>query len=115
MSEQFNPLVENASLSEVFDQVLSVESVQTFKPDKRVYQLACDRLELQAHEICFISANAWDAAGAAHRGLTVVWLNRFGQPPEWLPGQPAAEIHTLDQLPAFFEPFSRKFFAFGSE
>jgi 2-haloacid dehalogenase len=98
--------VENAGLREVFDQVLSVESVQTFKPDKRVYHLACDQLELRAHEICFLSSNAWDAAGAAHCGMTVVWLNRFGQPPERLPGTPAAVIDTLDQLLAFFEPFS---------
>lgn len=107
--------VESADLVDVFDQLMSVELVQTFKPDKRVYQLACDRFGLQAHEICFLSSNAWDVAGAAHCGLTVVWLNRFGQPPERLPGKPAAEIQMLDQLTAFFAPFSQRFFASGSE
>jgi 2-haloacid dehalogenase len=32
--------------------------------------------------------------------MQVVWCNRYGQPPERLPGTPAAEINSLAQLPA---------------
>lgn len=94
--------VASAQLVDVFDALLSVEQVQVFKPDKRVYQLACDQCGLEPHEVCFLSSNAWDVAGAAHFGFTVVWINRLGQPPECLPGEPTAMIQTLDQLPAYF-------------
>ena len=48
--------------------------------------------------ICFMSSNAWDAAGAAYFGFQVTWVNRFGQPKERLPGEPSAEINTLEPL-----------------
>ena len=62
-------------------------------------ELAVERFGMPAERICFLSSNAWDVAGAADFGLTVVWVNRFGQPPERLPGSPVAEIQTLDALP----------------
>ena len=46
-----------------------------------------------------VSANGWDAAGAAHFGFRVAWLNRFAQAPERLPGAPAAVIESLAALP----------------
>lgn len=91
--------VANAGLAERLDAVLSIEDVGIFKPDPRTYQLACDRLGLAPERICFLSSNAWDVAGAAHFGLQVVWINRFGQPRERLPGAPRAVIETLDELP----------------
>ena len=47
-----------------------------------------------------MSSNAWDVAGAAHFGFRVVWINRFGQPREQLPGSPVAELTSLEDLPA---------------
>ncbi len=91
--------VASAGLSELFDAVLSVEEIGVFKPDPRIYKLAVDRLEVPAERICFVSTNAWDAAGAAYFGFRVAWLNRFGQQPERLPGRPAAVIAGLDELP----------------
>ena len=49
--------------------------------------------------ICFVSTNGWDAHGAANFGFKVAWLNRFGQQPEKLPGEPSAVITTLAELP----------------
>ena len=92
--------VKNAALAERLDAVLSVEEIGVFKPDPRVYQLACDRLGVAAEAVCFLSSNAWDVAGAAHFGFQVVWINRFGQPRERLPGAPKAVIESLDELPA---------------
>ena len=90
--------VANAGLETRFDHVLSVEARGIYKPDPTVYQMACDAFGLRAAEICFLSSNAWDVAGAASFGLKVVWTNRFGQPCERLPGRPEAEIARLDQL-----------------
>ncbi|NBC97329.1 MAG: haloacid dehalogenase type II [Deinococcus-Thermus bacterium] len=88
-----------AGLGGLLDAVLSVEDVGVFKPRAEVYALACDRLDLPPAAICFLSANGWDAHGAAHFGFRVVWINRFDQPTDRLPGAPVATIRTLDELP----------------
>lgn len=91
--------VESAGLGALLDDVRSVADVGTFKPDPRVYQLSVDALDVEPGGICFVSANGWDAHGAAHFGFQVVWVNRFEQPGEFLSGQLKSEIPTLDDLP----------------
>jgi 2-haloacid dehalogenase len=91
--------VESADLGSRLDTVLSVDELSVFKPDPRTYQLAVDRLGVEAARICFVSTNGWDAAGAAYFGFKVAWLNRFGQQPERLPGTPSAVIETLAEVP----------------
>lgn len=97
--DMLNAAVEHAGLAPLLDAVLSVDELKTFKPDPRVYQLACDRLGVAAQEISFQSSNAWDAHAASHFGCRVVWINRFGQAPERLPGKPDITIATLAPLP----------------
>lgn len=92
--------VSHAGIGDSIDQQLSVESVGIYKPDPRVYQLASDRLGVVPERIAFLSSNAWDAAGAAHFGFAVAWVNRYSQPSERLPGTPAAMLLTLEELPA---------------
>jgi 2-haloacid dehalogenase len=97
--EMLRAAVESAAIASLLDAVLSVEEVGIYKPHPSVYQLAVDRLSVAAERICFVSTNAWDAAGAAFFGFKVAWLNRFDQKPERLPGRPAAEITSLAALP----------------
>lgn len=91
--------VASAGIGGYLDAVLSVEEVGVYKPDPRVYAMAVDRFAVAPRNICFVSANGWDAAGAAHFGFRVAWLDRFGLAPERLPGPPAATIRGLDALP----------------
>jgi 2-haloacid dehalogenase len=91
--------VASSGLGPLLDQLLSVEAVGVFKPHRSVYQLAVDRLGLEASRICFVSTNSWDALGAADFGFQVVWLDRFGRQPDRLPGTPAATIKSLAALP----------------
>ena len=102
-----DPVVQNADLSDQFEVVLSVESVKTFKPEPCVYQLAVDTLNLRREQILFLSSNAWDVAGAASFGFRVVWINRFAQPRERLPGQPDAQLTDLIGLPTLLMEASR--------
>ena len=97
--EMLDAAVGSSGLGAELDAVLSVEDVGIYKPDGRVYQLAVDRMSAAPSEICFVSANAWDAAGAANFGFQVAHLNRFNQPPEGLPGRPKAILTTLSELP----------------
>ena len=92
--------VEGAQIPHLLDAVLSIEEVGIYKPHPRVYQLAVQRLGLEAGAIAFQSANAWDAWAASAFGMRVVWCNRYDQPPEKLPGRPDREIRSLAELPA---------------
>jgi len=90
--------VNSAGLDQLISHQLSVEAAGIFKPDPSVYQLACDALNLTPAEISFQSSNAWDAAGAAHFGFQVAWINRYSQPVERLPGKSSAELKDLSGL-----------------
>jgi 2-haloacid dehalogenase len=94
--------VSSAGLTDLLDHVLSVESVGIYKPHPRVYRLGEERCQLPAGMIGFVSANGWDAAGAAFHGFQVIHLNRFGQPPEKLPAGPKLVLQTLDEAAAAF-------------
>lgn len=91
--------VNNAGIGALLDGIHSVQDLGIYKPHPSVYQMSVDRLNVAAPNIAFQSSNAWDAAGAATFGFKVVWVNRFGQPPERLPGKPVAEVQNLSALP----------------
>jgi 2-haloacid dehalogenase len=92
--------VANAKIGGLLDAVLSVEEVGIYKPHQKVYQIAVDRLGIEARAISFQSSNAWDAHAASAFGMRVVWCNRYGQRPERLPGAPDREVKSLAELPA---------------
>ena len=96
--------VTSAGLEDYLEYSLSVDTIGVFKPDPRVYQMAVDALGVKASEVSFQSSNAWDAAGAAHFGFNVAWINRFGQRPERLPATPHAELLDLSELPKMITP-----------
>ncbi len=97
--QMLDAIVSAAKLNGLFDLVLSVEEVGVFKPHPKVYQLACDRLQLAPAAISFQSSNAWDAHAASAFGMRVVWCNRYGQRRERLPGAPDREVKSLAELP----------------
>lgn len=88
--------VANAGLGPILDHVLSIESVGVYKPDPRVYRFGAEMAGHSPAEVGFISANGWDAAGAAQFGFRVVHLNRFDQPSEVLPSGPAVVLKSLE-------------------
>ena len=97
--EMLSSAVDNAGIADLLDDVFSVDSIGIYKPHPSVYQMAVDGLGVDAGRICFMSSNAWDAAAGANFGYRVVWVNRFGQPQERIPGEPEHEVKTLEALP----------------
>ena len=91
--------IDNAGIGDVLDASYSVDTVKIFKPHPSVYQMAVDDLGVDKERICFMSSNAWDAAAAANFGFRVVWVNRYGQPPENIPGDHEHMIPDLSSLP----------------
>jgi 2-haloacid dehalogenase len=83
--------VASAGLTGLFDALITVHEAGVFKPDPRVYALACNRLDVQPGQISFQSSNRWDVAGGKAFGFRCVWINRAGAPDEY-PDMPADTI-----------------------
>ena len=91
--------VRHAGLDKLFNFVLSVEDVGIYKPSRRVYRHAMQKLQIHdAPSICFVSANTWDAQAAAQFGFQAVRVDRFGLKDDRIPGRPAALIKDLSEL-----------------
>ncbi len=91
--------VENAGIAEHLDAVISVDPLRIYKPSSVVYAEVERLLGVTPEQVSFQSSNAWDAHGASAFGFKVVWVNRFGQAVERLPGQPDVMLESLDNLP----------------
>ncbi|MDE2383548.1 MAG: haloacid dehalogenase type II [Alphaproteobacteria bacterium] len=88
-----------AGLEKLFEQVLSVEEVGIYKPSRRVYRLAMQKLQIaDAPSICFVSANGWDAHSAAQFGFQAVRIKRAAVPDDRLPGKLAGVVENIGQL-----------------
>ena len=91
--------VRAAGLEKLFDMVLSVEDVGIYKPSRRVYRHAMQKLQIQdAPAVCFVSANSWDAQAAAQFGFQAVRLVRGGGQDDRIPGKVTARIEGLGEL-----------------
>ena len=90
--------VNSAGLTEVLDDVLSVESVGIFKPAPQVYQLVLDRFKCQKDEVLFVSSNGWDASAASGFGFRTLWVNRAGDPMDQLPAKPNISQRDLTEV-----------------
>lgn len=98
-AETINGMLGHAGLVSAFPWVLSANQVRAYKPAPAVYQLAVAAAAARPEDVFFVSANAWDVAGAASLGLTTCWVNRTKAPPEPLGEKPAFVIPTLTELP----------------
>jgi len=94
--------VQSAGLTPWLDPVLSVHETGRYKTDPAAYALGPAALGLPAHEILFVSSNAWDALGATWYGYTTLWVNRQGQPREQLGPPPHHEASSLRGVLALF-------------
>jgi 2-haloacid dehalogenase len=90
--------VASAGLTGCLEHVLSVDAVKTYKPSPRVYALGPETLGIPAHELLFVSSNAWDIAGAKAFGYRVAWCNRTNAPEEELGVRPDLVGRTLEEV-----------------
>jgi len=90
--------VDHNGIGPFLDDIFSVERLRKFKPSPEVYRLPLRERGLDPHELLFVSANAWDVAGAQAAGLPVAWVRRGHSQPEELDYQPDAEISGLTEL-----------------
>lgn len=93
-----------------WDVVVTSEEAGFYKPDPRPYQLALQRLQVDAADAAFVAGSGYDMFGTASVGLRTYWHNRVGlaRPA----GAPLAEVElpTLDGA----LPWLRTFHAAGA-
>jgi 2-haloacid dehalogenase len=96
-------LLRHANLREPFIDVISVQEVQSFKPDPAVYEHFLQRTGAQSGEAWLISSNPFDVIGAINVGMQAAWVKRT---PDALFDpwgiQPTVTVSGLTELPAAF-------------
>ncbi|PCH45492.1 MAG: haloacid dehalogenase type II [Hyphomicrobiales bacterium] len=90
--------VKSAGLSDIIDDVISVDRIQTFKAMPAVYQMVLDDYCMDAGAISFQSSNRWDAAAAKAFGFRTIWINRTNQPDEYDDMAPDRILSGLSEL-----------------
>lgn len=83
--DMLNGAVQSAGISDLLNEVISVEDVGVFKPDISVYELVEKRFGCEIREVLFVSSNCWDACAAASFGFQTGWVNRSNEPKDILP------------------------------
>lgn len=69
----------SAGLARLFTRLLSVEQVQVYKPDLKVYQWAMQEMDQPASQCMMVAAHGWDVGGAKRAGMKTAFVTRKGQ------------------------------------
>ncbi|MBV8213336.1 MAG: haloacid dehalogenase type II [Verrucomicrobia bacterium] len=85
--------IQNAGLTDLFEQRLSVQEVQLFKPHSHVYRWAARKLGFAPEECMLVAAHGWDVAGAIWAGCRAAFISR-----------PGAQLFPLAPVPEIVEP-----------
>ena len=84
--------------------VISSEAQRCYKPDRRIFDAAVDKLGVQPAECVYVGDRQFeDVMGSRSVGMTAIWINRFDRPTDPDLPIPDAEIRDLLELPAVLE------------
>ena len=85
----------SSGINPLLDAVLSVDPLQIYKPDPRIYAMVTDHFGCMASDVTFFSSNNWDIAGAGSFGFKTIWVNRAGKTWDDLPERPHHIVGSL--------------------
>jgi 2-haloacid dehalogenase len=68
----------HAGISKFFEQTISVDDVQLFKPHPKVYTMAAEKLNVNPNELRLVAAHNWDTTGAIRAGCNAAFVARPG-------------------------------------
>lgn len=71
--------MENAGLSGFFEKLLSIGSLETYKPDPGTYNWAAKEMGVPPGDCMLVAAHGWDVTGALRAGLRAGFLARPGK------------------------------------
>jgi 2-haloacid dehalogenase len=85
-----------AGLAELFNPILTVESVEKFKPHPAVYRMASEALGTPLDQMWMVASHDWDLAGAAAVRMKTAFVRRPGLP--WAPHYQLPDLDIPDFL-----------------
>lgn len=85
--------LENAVLTDLFDDLLSIEDIGKFKPHTDTYDWAARKMGVIPHECLMIAAHGWDIVRAVWAGWRAGFVSR-----------PGAQLYPLAPIPEMVEP-----------
>lgn len=88
----------NADLLSYFDERLSVEDINLYKPDTRTYEWAIEKMGIEAKDAMLVAAHGWDIAGAKQAGWQAAFIARPGKVLYPLALSPDTVVSGLDEL-----------------
>jgi len=94
----------SAGLAPLFTRILSVEQLQVYKPDLRVYQWAMKELGKPVSECMMVAAHGWDVGGAKRAGMKTAFVSRKGQALYPLAPVPDLIVSDIGELAANIKP-----------
>ena len=97
--QMLNSAVVSANLKNYLDKIISIDGIEIYKPDPKVYQMVLDQFNCKKEEVLFISSNGWDIAGASKFGFTTLWVNRNLIPKDRLTFMPNKITNNLSTIP----------------
>ena len=95
--------MERTGLISYFENVLSAEMVKKYKPEKKVYEWAAQKLNVRIGEMLMVTAHGWDIAGAANAGMKTAFLKRDKELLYPLSLKPDSACRNLSELVAMLE------------
>ena len=72
--------IDNAGLTDYYDEIVSVEETGSFKPDPRVYEFVAKRINRPIAELRLVATHDWDTHGALSAGMHAAYIDRSGAP-----------------------------------
>jgi 2-haloacid dehalogenase len=92
--EAATKLLGNAGIGEMFEEILSADAVERYKPSREAYEYAARTLNVTLGEIVLVAAHGWDIAGALSVGCNAVFVARPGK--ALSPGSPDPQFRARD-------------------
>lgn len=97
--EMLKSAVQSAGIGDLLDAVFSVHPLMVFKTSPETYRMVTDYWKIDHRSsVSFQSSNRWDIAGASAFGFDCAWINRTGQPDEYMDLAPSRVFRDLNGL-----------------
>ncbi|MBD3670337.1 MAG: haloacid dehalogenase type II [Gammaproteobacteria bacterium] len=75
-AEAVERLLVNAGIRKYFEGIVSVDEIQSFKPDPAVYRHFLQRTGASDSDAWLVSSNPFDVIGAINSGMRAAWVKR---------------------------------------
>jgi putative hydrolase of the HAD superfamily len=103
-----NSKIDQVGIRDYFDDIIVSDEVEVKKPDKRIFDLALKRLNVEPQFSLYIGDHPInDVKGAMDAGINAVWFKGFKEWGDTI-GDPQYTIDRLNELKMILEDFSKK-------